>query len=266
VDKSKENQENDGTIVKQETTLDKSKKNQENNAEATQENKHINHNQKTVVDNGKDKSETVTGSKQKILMCNIEKPEPKEDAVSSKKDKVPVYTEVKGLPNSTVTCSQKTDSNFNLSTHSSGSNINIPNSNFNSSIPNSNFNSSIPNSNFNSSIPNSDFNSSTPNSGFNSSIPDSNLNSNIIDSGSHSRGHSSGRVLLIKSSITSTQANSELQTPDIAKAIGLTDLQPHIKGKKLQASIINSPSKKDSFLIGFAGTLLIILAVRSVKK
>ena len=49
------------------------------------------------------------------------------------------------------------------------------------------------------------------------------------------------------------------------KTFGLEDLQPHIQGRSL-AEVIKNPPKIPSFLLGFAGTLLITLAVMRTKR
>jgi len=85
------------------------------------------------------------------------------------------------------------------------------------------------------------------------------------DSKSESSSTNSGSIPSIKKKASST-LDSERPILEIAKAIGIDDLQPRIQGKIVQAGFINGPSKTISFFIGFAGTLLTMIAILRVKR
>jgi hypothetical protein len=118
--------------------------------------------------------------------------------------------------------------------------------------------------------PVSDSNSINTGSDSNSINPVSDSNSTNSGSDSSSTDHgdssriSSGSTPSVKNKIIST---SEVERSDtgIVNIPGITDIQPKIKENVVQASIIKTPSRTLSFLIGFAGTLFIVFTVMRVR-
>ncbi|WP_422543174.1 TIGR04279 domain-containing protein [Methanosarcina sp.] len=85
------------------------------------------------------------------------------------------------------------------------------------------------------------------------------------DSKSYSRDHNSDIPPSIKSKAPVATLETKSSILETAKAFGLDDLQPHIQGKAL-VEVIKNPPKIPSFLIGFAGTLLIGLVILKMRR
>ena len=88
-------------------------------------------------------------------------------------------------------------------------------------------------------------------------------NSYGLDSESSSRNHTFGNISSMKNKASPFMGiNSILETP---KTLMFEDIKPNIQAKSI-VEVVRNPPKAPSFLLGFAGTLLIMLAILRIKR
>ena len=185
--------------------------------------------------------------------------------VTSKKD-TDFSCKTQNLPTSSTEKPQKTVSNPVSCSTNSGSNSSVNNSDFNVSGNYSGSNSSGNESGINSSGNESGINSNSTDPGINSNGTDTGIISSSTDPDPDSGGKSYGIAHIIHTSYSTPYSGGSKPIVNTAEAIGLKDLQPRIAGNLAQASLISSPSRSGSFLIGFMGMLLVLFAIMRIRK